>query len=138
MIESDGKSLKVNHDHTVHRPGEQGKRKTSHLKVNSKSDIVKIAKSEEHPKSSNSFAVNTAAAESNPNNLMGLNYNSASAHQLQSIPGIGPKLSQRILDYRSENGPFKSVEDLINVKGIGPSKMNAIRQYGYVVEPQAP
>lgn len=46
--------------------------------------------------------------------------NSATARDLQSLPGIGPKLAQRIVTYRSTNGPFRSIKDLDKVKGIGP------------------
>jgi len=48
-----------------------------------------------------------------------VNINSAGLNELQSLPRIGPKLAQRILDYRKEHGPFKRVEDLLKVKGIG-------------------
>ena len=39
--------------------------------------------------------------------------------QLESLPGIGPKLAARIVDYRAANGPFQSPEELMNVSGIG-------------------
>ena len=50
-----------------------------------------------------------------------LNINTASTAELDSLPGIGQSLAQRIVDYRTANGPFQAVEDLQNVKGIGPS-----------------
>ena len=50
-----------------------------------------------------------------------LNLNTASAADLESLPGIGASLAQRIVEYRTATGPFKSVEDLRNVKGIGPA-----------------
>jgi competence protein ComEA len=49
-----------------------------------------------------------------------LNINSASAAELETLPGIGPTYAQRIVEYREENGPFVTVEDIIKVKGIGP------------------
>lgn len=55
--------------------------------------------------------------------------NRADAAGLQAIPGIGPVLAQRILHYRTENGPFPSVDDLINVKGIGAKTLEDIRPY---------
>jgi competence protein ComEA len=48
-----------------------------------------------------------------------VNINSADAAQLATLPQIGPKMAQRILDYRKSNGSFKRVQDLMKVKGIG-------------------
>lgn len=56
-----------------------------------------------------------------------ININHADAATLQRLPGIGPVISQAIIDYRNQHGPFRSVEELINVKGIGPKKMEQIR-----------
>ena len=52
-----------------------------------------------------------------------ININKASAEQLKSIPGVGMKKAQAIIDYRSKNGEFSSVDDLVNVKGIGKKMM---------------
>jgi len=48
-----------------------------------------------------------------------VNINSASAADFEGLPGIGAKTAQRIVEYRQKNGPFKKVEDLMNVRGIG-------------------
>ena len=48
-----------------------------------------------------------------------INLNTATAAQLASIPGVGAKLAERIIDYRQKNGGFKRVEDLMNVSGVG-------------------
>ena len=55
-----------------------------------------------------------------------INLNTATAAQLETLPGIGPTLAQRILDYRAANGPFGSVGELLKVSGIGEKKLEAI------------
>lgn len=56
-----------------------------------------------------------------------LNLNTASAAELETLPGIGPKGAQAILEDRNRHGPFMSVEDLLRVKGIGPKKLDTLR-----------
>lgn len=56
-----------------------------------------------------------------------ININTASAAELESLPGIGPTLAQRIVDYRSTHGPFKTPEDLMNVSGIGTGRYEQIK-----------
>ncbi len=48
-----------------------------------------------------------------------VNINTASAAEFEALPGIGAKTAQRIVEYRQKNGPFKKVEELMNVRGIG-------------------
>lgn len=57
-----------------------------------------------------------------------ININTADAETLQALPGIGPKTAQAIADYRETNGPFPSVEDLVQVKGIGEGTLGKIRE----------
>jgi competence protein ComEA len=51
----------------------------------------------------------------------------ATAEELDELPGVGPVTAQRILDYRSEHGPFRAVEDLDAVPGIGPARIEQLR-----------
>lgn len=53
--------------------------------------------------------------------------NSASAAELDLLPGIGPSLANAIIEFRQAHGPFQSVEELLEVPGIGPAKLAAIR-----------
>lgn len=53
--------------------------------------------------------------------------NQADAALLTTLPGIGPKTAEKIAAYRQANGPFTSVDDLLNIKGIGPEKLEKIR-----------
>ena len=56
-----------------------------------------------------------------------INLNSATSDQLDTLPGVGPSTAKAIISYRNRKGPFGKVEDLLNVPGIGPSKVAAIR-----------
>ena len=56
-----------------------------------------------------------------PAQVQMININTADAKGLDALPGIGPVLSQRIVDYRTANGPFSSIEQIKKVKGIGDS-----------------
>lgn len=59
--------------------------------------------------------------------LTPLNLNQATAEELMELPGIGPKLAQRILEYRAAAGSFESVEELMEVSGIGEKKLEEFR-----------
>jgi competence protein ComEA len=58
-----------------------------------------------------------------------LDINTASEAELTQLPGVGPSLAARIVEYRTENGPFQSIDDLQNVSGIGPSKFDKMAPY---------
>ncbi len=74
-----------------------------------------------------SVAVPGAAAQSRPATAQAskppvstpININTATAADLQRLPGIGAKTAARVIEYRQKNGPFKKVEELMNVRGIG-------------------
>jgi competence protein ComEA len=56
-----------------------------------------------------------------------LDLNQATLQQLDELPGIGPATAQAILDYRAQHGQFRSVDDLLNVRGIGDAKLEQVR-----------
>ncbi|MCX7845001.1 MAG: helix-hairpin-helix domain-containing protein [Dictyoglomaceae bacterium] len=56
-----------------------------------------------------------------------ININFASEKELENLPGIGPSLAKKIVEYREQNGPFKSLEDLEKVRGIGKKKIEQIK-----------
>jgi competence protein ComEA len=53
--------------------------------------------------------------------------NTATAEQLEALPGVGPATSKAILAYRASHGRFRSVTELLEVPGIGPAKLEALR-----------
>jgi len=56
-----------------------------------------------------------------------LNINTATAEQLEALPGIGPAIAKRIVDYRDAHGPFANIEAIQNVSGIGPTIFGQIK-----------
>ena len=56
-----------------------------------------------------------------------IDINTATASELEELIGIGPTLAQAIVDYREQHGPFSSVEELLEVSGIGEGKLGGIR-----------
>jgi competence protein ComEA len=58
-----------------------------------------------------------------------VNINTASAKELEELPGIGEVIAQRIVDYRTQHGPFHDVKDLLKVEGIGQKKFDSIKDY---------
>ena len=56
-----------------------------------------------------------------------VNINTATAEELETVTGIGPVLAQAILDYRAEHGDFQTLDELLEVRGIGSAKLDAMR-----------
>jgi competence protein ComEA len=68
-----------------------------------------------------------AAADGTPAGVV--NINTATAEQLQLLPRVGPALAARIIDFREANGAFRSVDEIVAVKGIGEAALERLRPY---------
>jgi competence protein ComEA len=77
-----------------------------------------------------------AAADAKAAPAAKINLNSASVDQLTALPGVGPKLAARIVEHRQKEGAFRSVAELMNVKGVGEKNLAKIQ--GYLVVGDAP
>lgn len=98
----------------------QGQSRDSRLSI-ANSDVPAPAKSAA-PRVKKSDPGYLASLQREPINL-----NEASVEELQTLPGVGPKMAERIIAHREENGPFSSVDELDEVKGIGQKKLEALR-----------
>ena len=58
-----------------------------------------------------------------------INLNSATESELQTLPGIGPSKAMAILEYRETNGSFKTIEDLMEISGIGEKTFEKLKEY---------
>jgi competence protein ComEA len=71
----------------------------------------------------------TAMAAGKPAPTAKVNLNTASVEQLTTLPGVGPKLAARIVEYRQKSGTFRSTQELINVKGVGEKSFAKIEPW---------
>ena len=74
----------------------------------------------------NDYKISTKKKELLPNSI---NINTAGQAELEKLPRIGPATAKNILEYRNKNGSFKSIEELLNVKRIGPKTLELIKPY---------
>jgi competence protein ComEA len=65
-----------------------------------------------------------------------VNLNTATPAQLETLPGVGPALAQRIVDYRQQSGGFKKIEELMNVRGIGEASFLKLKPLVTVTPPR--
>jgi competence protein ComEA len=70
-----------------------------------------------------------AMAAGKPAPTAKVNLNSATVEQLTTLPGVGPKLAARIVEYRQKAGAFRSTQELINVRGVGEKNFSKIEAY---------
>jgi competence protein ComEA len=75
------------------------------------------------------LSADAALAAAKPAPSGKVNVNAASAQQLTALPGVGEKLAARIVEYRQKSGGFKSVQELLNVKGIGEKNLAKIQTH---------
>jgi comEA protein len=73
------------------------------------------------------FAAMSGAAKKPP--LKPININTANSEELQQVPGIGPVTAEKILQMRKSYGAFKSVDDLLAIKGLGKKRLEKMRKY---------
>jgi competence protein ComEA len=66
-----------------------------------------------------------------------INLNSATAAQIAELPGIGPKTADLVVQYRQKNGPFKKIEEIMNVKGVGEKSFLRIKDRLTVADSKA-
>jgi competence protein ComEA len=71
----------------------------------------------------------TAMAAGKPAPAAKVNLNTATVEQLTTLPGVGPKLAARIVEYRQKSGSFRSTQELINVRGVGEKNFAKIEAW---------
>ena len=71
--------------------------------------------------------MSSASQEKEEEKQVMININTANVEKLQTLPGIGESIANKIIEYREQNGKFKTIEDLKNVSGIGESKFSNIK-----------
>jgi competence protein ComEA len=70
-----------------------------------------------------------AVAAGKPAPAAKVNVNTATVQQLAELPGVGEKLAVRIVEYRQKSGAFKSIHEMVNVRGIGEKSLTRIESY---------
>ena len=97
--------------------------------------LVALCASTQTARASQSTASARSAAKPAPTGT--ININTAGAADLVALPGIGAKTAGRIVEYRQKNGPFKKIEELMNVRGVGEKNFLKLRAQITVGAPKA-
>lgn len=87
--------------------------------------------------SAHAYAQDTQPAQASRPAAATLNINTATVADLQKLPGIGPATASRIVEYRQKNGPFKKIEELMNVRGIGEKSFLKLKPLVNAAPPRA-
>ena len=90
-------------------------------------NLARVIKDGEQIYVDRKYVVGSGISSHNRTNSI-ININRASAKELESLPGIGPVLAARIVEYRKSNGPFTSVDDLKKVPGVGGAKLEKFKE----------
>lgn len=93
------------------------------------SDVATFAGSPDQPRSAGRHRSSSRAGSHKLAPGQTLDINAAAESELVQLPGVGPSLARRIVEYRQSNGPFQSLDDLENVSGIGPSKLAKMQPF---------
>lgn len=109
----------------IYIPNKKEKIETNAYIITNSGNNVLIEKG----KGSSNTNVNAKANQNMKGANIKVNINSANQTELETLPGIGPSLAGRIIEYRESNGKFQQIEDIQNVKGIGDSKYSNIKEY---------
>lgn len=91
------------------------------------SDVVTIPADEAAGEAGAQAGTGAAAATGAASAVRTVNINTATASELELLPGVGPAMAGRIIDYRQQHGAFTSVDQLDNVKGVGARTMEKLR-----------
>ena len=92
--------------------------------------MVGLAERSDAPGEAGTYTITTRRPAQKPvvpESALPVNINTATAEELDVLPGIGPALAGRIIAYREEHGPFAAAEDLLEVSGIGESVLDGLR-----------
>ena len=109
------------------------------LKNNPNFEYITMSSGDEKDDANSSSTRNSSSTSENKSSnnesafrISNVNINTATQTELETLPGIGPSLALKIINYRKENGKFSSIDELKNVSGIGNNKYEEIRKYIYV------